>query len=40
MNRTKLKKYVAVEKYISNTKRKRQTREYNNNINIKGHACL
>ena len=41
MKRTSMKKHVAVEKYMSNTKRKRQNREYNsNNINIKGHTCL
>ena len=41
MKRTKLKKHVASEKYMSNTKRERYTREDNsNNINIKGPTCL
>ena len=36
MKKTKLKKHVAVEKYISNAKRERHTREDNsNNITIK-----
>ena len=35
MKRTKLKKYVAAKKYISNTKRGRHTRE-DNSDNIKG----
>ena len=40
MKRTKLKMHVAAEKYITNTKRERQTREDNsNNINIKGPTC-
>ena len=35
MKRSKLKKHVAVQKYMSNTKRERHTREDNsNNINI------
>ena len=41
MKSTKLKKHVAVEKYMSNTKRERYTRRDNsNNITIKGHTCL
>ena len=41
MKRPKLKKHVAVEKYMSNTKREMHTRENNsNNINIKGSTCL
>ena len=41
MKRTKLKKHVAAEKYMSNTKRERHTREdTSNNINIKGLTCL
>ena len=41
MKRSKLKKHVAVWKYMSNTKRERHTREdSSNNINIKGSACL
>ena len=41
MKRSKLKKHVAVEKYMSNAKRKRHTREYNSsNINMKGPTCL
>ena len=36
MERTKLQKHVTVEKYMSNTKQEKQTREDNsNNINIK-----
>ena len=37
MKRTKLKQHMALEKYISNTRRERHTREdnSNNNINIK-----
>ena len=41
MKRTKLKKHVAAEKHISNTKRERHTRDDNsNNVNIKGPVCL
>ena len=42
MKRTKLKKHVAAEKYMSNTKRhQRHTREDNSNyINIIGRTCL
>ena len=41
MKGSKLKKHVAVEKYMSNTKRERHTREDNsNNVNMKGPACL
>ena len=40
MKKSKLKKPVAVEKYMSNTKRERHTREDNNNISIKGPTCL
>ena len=45
MKRSKLKKHVAVEKYMSkymsNTKRERHIREDNsNNINMKGPICL
>ena len=41
MKRSKLKKHVAVEKYMSNTKRERHTREDNsNNIIMKGPTCL
>ena len=41
MKRSKLKKHVAVEKYMSHTKRERHTREDNsNNINIKEPTCL
>ena len=37
MKRSKLKKHVAVEKCMSNTKRERRTRDDNsNNINMKG----
>ena len=40
MKRSKLKNHVAVEKYMSNTKRYRHIREDNSNINMKGHTCL
>ena len=41
MKRSKLKKHVAVEKYMSNKKRERHTREDNsNNINMKGPTYL
>ena len=41
MKRNKLKKHVAVEIYMSNTKQERHTREDNsNNINQKGPTCL
>ena len=41
MNRSKLKKHVAVEKYMSNTKQERHTRkDISNNINIKGPTSL
>ena len=41
MNRTKLKIRVGPEKYMSNTKRERHTREDNsNNISIKGPTSL
>ena len=41
MKRYKLKKQVAVEKYMSNTKSERHTREANsNNINMKRPKCL
>ena len=40
MERTKLKKHMALEKYMSNTRRERHTREDNNNINIKGPTFL
>ena len=42
MERTKLKKHMALEKYMSNTRRERHTREdnNNNNINIKGPTVL
>ena len=41
MKRSKLKKRVAGEKYMSNTKRERHTRENNsNNISIKGPTSL
>ena len=41
MKRSKLKKDVAVQKYMSNTKRERHTREDNSNIiNMKGPTCL
>ena len=41
MKKSKLKKHVAEEKYMSNTKRERHTREDNsNNINMKGPICL
>ena len=37
----KLKNIVAVEKYVSNTKRERHTRENNSNdINMKGPTCF
>ena len=40
MKRSKLKKHVAVEKYMSNAKRERHAREDNsNNINMRGPAC-
>ena len=41
MKRSKSKKHVVVEKYLSNTKRERHTREDNsNNINMKGLTSL
>ena len=41
MKSSKLKKHVPVEKYMSNTKRERHTREDNgDNINMKGPTCL
>ena len=41
MKSTELKKHVAVEKYMSNTKRERLTKEDNiNNVNIKGPTCF
>ena len=41
MERTKLKKHMALEKYMSNARRERHTREdNNNNINIKGPTFL
>ena len=41
MKMTNLKKHVAVEMYMSNIKRERNTRDDNsNNINIKGPTCL
>ena len=41
MKMAKLKNTMAVEKYMSNTKRERHTRENNsNNINIKGPTCF
>ena len=38
MKSTSLKKHVAAEKYMANTKPERHTRE--DNINIKGSTCL
>ena len=38
MKSTALKKHVAAEKYMANTKPERHTRE--DNINIKGSTCL
>ena len=41
MKRNKLKKHLAVEKYMLNTKQERHIGEDNsNNINIKGPTCL
>ena len=41
MKRSKLKKHMAVEKSMSNTKPDRHTREDNcNSINMKGPICL
>ena len=41
MKMAKLKNTVAVEKYVSNTKRERHTRENNSNdINMKGPTCF
>ena len=41
MKKNKLKKHVAVEKYMPNTKRERHTREdTSNSINIKGPKWL
>ena len=41
MQRAKLKRNVVVQRYMSNTKQERHTREDNgNNINIKGATCL